>query len=111
MNQNLKELIEFIQNKHSEISDKWKENENYKKINLSKKEVRNINEHSEILEMIFCYRDFLNENNVQLTMNFERFNKNNDKVNTRIKQKNSAEEKLKNYKTSEKHNFRKRAYK
>ena len=50
MNQNLKDLIKFIQNKHSEISNKWKENENYKnqwelQIWNKEDEERNINSH------------------------------------------------------------------
>ncbi len=109
MNENLKRLIQFIQNKHSEISYKWKESENYIKINFSNKEVRDIINNDEILDNVFKYREFLNENNIQLTMNFEKFNINNDKVNTRVKLKNSVEFKLKNY-MSERHNFRERAY-
>ena len=109
MNENLKKIIQFIQNKHSEISYKWKENENYIKINFSNKEVRDIINNDEILDNVFKYRDFLNENNIQLTMDFEKFNINNDKVNTRVKLKNSVEFKLKNY-MSERHNFRERAY-
>ena len=109
MNENLKRLIQFIQNKHSEISYKWKESENYIKINFSNKEVRDIINNDEILDNVFKYREFLNENNIQLTMDFEKFNINNDKVNTRVKLKNSVEFKLKNY-MSERHNFRERAY-
>ena len=108
MNENLKRLIQFIQNKHSEISYKWKESENYIKINFSNKEVRDIINNDEILDNVFKYREFLNENNIQLTMDFEKFNINNDKVNTRVKLKNSVEFKLKNY-MSERHNFRERA--
>ncbi len=105
MNENLKKIIQFIQNKHSEINYKWKESENYIKINFSNKEVRDIINNDEILDNVFKYRDFLNENNIQLTMDFEKFNINNDKVNTRVKLKNSVEFKLKNY-MSERHNFR-----
>ena len=110
MNQNLKELIKFIQNKHSEISKKWKENENYKKINLANNEVRDIVNNDDIFNLVFEYREFLNENNIQFSIDFEKFNINNDKVNTRVKLKNSVEYKLKNY-MSEKHNFRKRTNK
>ena len=110
MNQNLKDLIKFIQNKHSEISNKWKENENYKKINLANNEVRDIINDDNIFNLVFEYREFLNENNIQFSIDFEKFNINNDKVNTRVKLKNSVEFKLKNY-MGEKHNFRKRTYK
>ena len=110
MNENLEKLISFIQNKHLEISKIWKQHKDYLRINLKSTEVRNIINHDEILDIIFKYREFLNENNIQFTMDFEKFNINNDKVNTRVKQKNSVEYKLKNYMT-EKHNLRKRTNK
>ena len=110
MDNNLENLIKYIKLKHAELSCKWKNNKEYLKINLKNIEVRDIINHSEILDTVFKYREFLNENNIQLSIDFEKFNIYNNKVNTRVKQKNSVEYKFKNYMT-EKHNFRKRAYK
>ena len=50
-----------------------------------------------MLETIFNYREFINENNIQLVMDFKQFNSEISKVNIRAKTKNSIEFKIKNY--------------
>ena len=49
-----------------------------------------------MLETIFNYREFINENNIQLLMDFKQFNSEISKVNIRTKTKNSIEFKIKN---------------
>lgn len=48
-----------------------------------------------MLETIFNYREFINENNIQLLMDFKQFNSEISKVNIRTKTKNSIEFKIK----------------
>lgn len=50
-----------------------------------------------MLNTIFNYREFINENNIQLLMDFKQFNSEKAKVNSRAKTKNSIEYKIKNY--------------
>ena len=54
-------------------------------------------ENEEMLNTIFNYREFINENNIQLLMDFKQFNSEKSKVNIRAKTKNSIEDKIKNY--------------
>lgn len=93
----LEKLITFIQQKYIEFNEKWEKSEYYKKINLKKNEVSSILENEEILNTIFKYREFINENNIQLSLDFKQFNNDNTKVNIRTKTKNSIEYKIKNY--------------
>ncbi len=93
----LEELIDFIQIEYKEFNEKWKNSENYDRINLRKFEVRNLLDNEKILNNVFNYREFINENNIKLIMDFKQFNSNSVKVNTRAKTKNSIEYKIKNY--------------
>ena len=54
-------------------------------------------ENKELLDTIICYRDFINENIIQLLMDFKQFNTDTAKVNIRAKAKNSIEYKIENY--------------
>ena len=97
MLEELKKLIEFIQFEYKEFNNKWKNSGNYVKINLKNNEVRDLLENKEMLETIFNYREFINENNIQLVMDFKQFNTEKSKVNIRAKTRNSIEFKIKNY--------------
>ena len=97
MLKDLDKLIQFIQFEYSEFNEKWKINENYDKINLNKYEVRNLLDNETLLNNVFNYREFINENNIKLIMDFKKFNTNTIKVNIRAKTKNSIEYKIKNY--------------
>ena len=57
----------------------------------------NILEDKELLDTIISYRDFINENIIQLLMDFKQFNTDTAKVNIRAKAKNSIEYKIENY--------------
>lgn len=50
-----------------------------------------------MLDNIVNYREFLNQNNIQLMMDFKKFNSANATINIRTKAKNSIEFKIENY--------------
>ena len=93
----VEKLINFIKQEYIEFNKKWKDSNYYKKINLKNNLVCDLLENEEILNTIFNYREFINENNIQLLMDFKQFNNENAKVNIRAKTKNSIEYKIKNY--------------
>ena len=74
-----------------------KKSEYYTKINLKNNQVCDLLENEEMLNIIFKYREFINENNIQLSIDFKQFNNEKTKVNIRTKTKNSIEYKIKNY--------------
>lgn len=93
----LEKLIEFIQKEYIEFNEKWQKSNYYTKINLKNNLVCDLLDNEEILNTIFNYREFINENNIQLIMDFKQFNNEDTKVNIRAKTKNSIEYKIKNY--------------
>ncbi len=97
MIEELEKLINFIQTEYIEFNDKWQKSSYYRKINLKNNLVCDLLENEEMLNTIFNYREFINENNIQLVMDFKQFNNENAKVNIRAKTKNSIEYKIKNY--------------
>ena len=93
----LENLINFIQTEYLEFNKKWQKCDYYTKINLKNNQVCYLLENEEMLNTIFNYREFINENNIQLLMDFKQFNSEKSKVNIRAKTKNSIEDKIKNY--------------
>ncbi len=93
----LEDLINFIQIEYTQFNEKWQNSAYYTKINLKDNLVIDLSQNEKILNAVFNYREFINENNIQLIMDFKRFNTNNAKVNIRTKAKNSIEYKIKNY--------------
>lgn len=93
----LDKLINFIQTEYIEFNEKWQNSSYYSKINLKKNIVCDLLDNELMLNTIFNYREFINENNIQLLMDFKQFNSENAKVNIRTKTKNSIEYKIKNY--------------
>ncbi len=93
----LENLIDFIQAEYIQFNQKWQNNIYYTKIDLKSNLVTDLTENKEILNTVFRYREFINENNIQLLMDFKQFNTENAKVNIRTKAKNSIEYKIKNY--------------
>lgn len=93
----LEKLINFIQNEYIEFNEKWRESNYYTQINLKTNLVCDLLDNEELLNVIFNYREFINENNIKLLMDFKQFNSNQAKVNIRTKTKNSIEYKIKNY--------------
>ena len=97
MFEELERLINFIQKEYIEFNEKWQKSNYYYKFNLKNNLVCDLLNDEMMLETIFNYREFINENNIQLVMDFKQFNSEISKVNIRTKTKNSIEFKIKNY--------------
>lgn len=93
----LDKLIDFIKDEYIQLTNKWETSEYYNKINLKNNQVCDLLENKLILDTIVNYREFINKNNIQLLMNFKKFNSENATVNIRTKAKNSIEFKIENY--------------
>lgn len=93
----LENLISFIQNEYIQFNEKWQNSDYYFKFDLKNNLIVDLSENEQMLNTIFNYREFINENNIQLLLDFKRFNTKNAKVNIRTKAKNSIEYKIKNY--------------
>ena len=93
----LENLISFIQNEYIQFNAKWQNSDYYFKFDLKNNLIVDLSENEQMLNTIFNYREFINENNIQLLLDFKRFNTKNAKVNIRTKAKNSIEYKIKNY--------------
>jgi len=93
----LEKLIDFIKTEHLQLTNKWEKSEYYSKINLKDNQVRDLQENKLMLDTIVNYREFVNQNNIQLLMDFKKFNTENATVNIRTKAKNSIEFKIENY--------------
>lgn len=97
MLEELKKLIDFIQKEYEQLTSEWERSEYYTKINLKNNQVCDLLENKMILDTIVNYREFINKNNIQLLMEFKKFNSENATVNIRTKAKNSIEFKIENY--------------
>lgn len=97
MLEELENLISFIQSEYIQFNKNWQNSNYYAKINLKNNLIVNLSENEEMLNTVFSYREFINENNIQLLMDFKKFNTQNAKINIRTKAKNSIEYKIKNY--------------
>ena len=93
----LQNLMNFIQSEYIQFNKKWQNSIYYTKINLKNNLIVDLSENEEMLNAVFSYREFINENNIQLLMDFKQFNTENAKVNIRTKAKNSIEYKITNY--------------
>ena len=92
----VEDLIYFIQNEYISFNEKWQQSIYYSKINLKNNLVYKLVDNEELLNCIFNYREFINENNIQLLMDFKEYN-NKAKINVRTKTKNSIEFKIDRY--------------
>lgn len=97
MLEELDKLINFIQTEYIDFTTKWEQSNYYSKINLKNTVVCDILENKVLLDAIINYREFVNENNIQLVLDFKQFTTEKSKVNIRTKAKNSIEYKIKNY--------------
>ena len=83
----LDELINFIQTEYIQLTHKWEQSGYYIKINLKNNQVYDLLENKTMLDNIVNYREFLNQNNIQLMMDFKKFNSANATINIRTKAK------------------------
>lgn len=97
MLEELDKLIDFIQIEYKDLTEKWEQSVYYHKINLKSNLVCDVLGNKQMLEAIVNYREFINENNIQLIMDFKQFNTDKSKISIRTKAKNSIEYKIKNY--------------
>ncbi len=97
MLEELDKLIDFIQIEYKDLTEKWEQSVYYHKINLKSNLVCDVLGNKQMLEAIVNYREFINENNIQLVMDFKQFNTDKSKISIRTKAKNSIEYKIKNY--------------
>ena len=93
----LNNLIEFIQEEYLQFNNKWRNSKYFDKINLKNTLVKDLKENRLMLDVAFNYREFINENNIQLMKDFKQFNSSKAKVSSRAKTKNSIEYKIENY--------------
>lgn len=96
-------LIIFIEQEYKRLSNKWKKSDLYEGINQKKKLVKDIEHDNNILTTILNYRLFINENHLDIKLEFNRLNLKSE-VNSRVKAQNSIEYKISNYMTN-KHNY------
>lgn len=96
MLEELEKLIKFIIQEHNEFNKLWIASDYYSEINLRKKTISNLSEDNS-LNIIFNYREFINEKNARLIIDFMHFNTTKAKVNVRTKTRNSIEYKKENY--------------
>lgn len=96
-------LIIFIEQEYKRLSNKWKKSDLYEEINQKKKLVKDIEHDNNILTTILNYRLFINENHLDIKLEFNRLNLKSE-VNSRVKAQNSIEYKISNYMTN-KHNY------
>ena len=96
MLEELERLIKFIEQEYFEFNKQWKESNYYYEINLRKKTINDLIDDN-ILNAIFNYREFINEKNTKLIIDFMHFNTTKAKVNVRTKTRNSIEYKKENY--------------
>ena len=97
MLEELDKLINFIQTEYVQLTTKWESSDYYTRINLKNNQVCDLLENKLILDTIVNYREFINQNNIQLLMDFKKFNNEIATVNIRTKAKNSIEFKIENY--------------
>ena len=68
MLEELEKLVKFI---YIQFNKKWQNSDYYTKINLKNNLISDLAENEEILNVVFSYREFINENNIKLLMDFK----------------------------------------
>lgn len=90
-------LINFLQTEYLEFNKKWMQSSYYERINFKDNKVCDLNNNEHILNTIFNYREFINKNNIFLLLQLQSFEGEKEKINTRVKLKNSIQYKIENY--------------
>ena len=89
-------LIQYILKKYEEINDSWKNDEKYYYLNMKTIKVENIYDNEELLVHIFNYRNFINENTINVMKDIQNL-KFKNRVNTRVKALNSIQNKIEKF--------------
>ena len=103
MLEELDTLIRFIEKEYKHLYSEWKQCNLYVPIHQKKKLVKDIKDDNDVLNTIFNYRLFLNENHLDIKLALDQLGLKNE-VNSRVKAQNSIEYKIYNYMT-EKHEY------
>lgn len=93
--EDLKKLVFFINEKYVETDKLWRNTKTYISYNLKNVLVKDIFENTDLGNMIFNYRQFLNNINPFLLQEFRKLQI--DRISFRVKAQNSTEYKLKDY--------------
>lgn len=89
----LDQLIPIVIEIYSDVQKSWEETRN-EKINLMRKQVRDIKKDNNIFNTILEYKSFLNDNNIKMYEILYKSNLKNCVINNRIKAQNSIEYKI-----------------
>lgn len=103
MFEDLEKLIDLIVIEYNKQYEEWKQSEFYIPINQKQKRVEDIEKDDSIFKAIINYRKFINEKHIELSEKFNKLKLDSD-VTSRVKIRNSIENKAKRY-MLEKHAF------
>lgn len=92
----LEKLILFIQKNYDRINDNWKKSNKYFSLNMKRTKVQDFNKNESLLNYIFDYRNFINENVIEMMRDIQ-YSKFHNIVNSRVKALNSIQYKIDNY--------------
>lgn len=94
--EDLERLILCIQEEYTKINKQWKETDKYIPLNMKYKNIDNIYNDEHILAYIFNYRNFVNDNVVNLALELQNLTLD-GVVSSRVKALNSIQYKIENY--------------
>lgn len=89
-------LIDYINSKHEEINDLWKNSDEYYPLNMKSCKVHDIYINENLLFYIFNYRNFISENTINVVDDIQNLSLINT-VDTRVKALNSIQDKIEKY--------------
>ena len=93
----LDDLINCLISKYEEFNDTWKRSNTYSEINLKKCQVADIENQTNILDLIWDYCSFLESQQYKLLFDLSQLQSPENKIHARIKQANSIQNKIKTY--------------
>ena len=100
----LYKLIDFILEQYYSINADWESNSLYKPINMKNKKVHNLIEDNELSDIVYNYRNFINNYYSDIYTSLQGLNLTNE-VEMRIKANNSLQDKIYRYCSEEKHEY------
>lgn len=100
----LDKLISYISYLFDKINFEWENSANFKAINMKKKKVTDIRDNNELSDIIFDYRNFINEYYQGILIDVNDINFINT-VEVRVKAYNSLQDKISRYCDEDKHEF------